>query len=478
MKRKDDVQRRDAGHRFDGWLLAATITGGVAAAMLWAPPQLLAQWPWEQQRRVDDRLVKDSAALRTLADEADGAVEASVIELFVPDEADGGMVRAALGLVVSEDGFVLTKASELTPNFVAEIPVRDGQTLSLDGRIVGVARDHDLAAIKLTLPPGLSLTPASFDASAVRDLEAGSWLISSATEPDDGPLAVGNVSITGVRKVEPSALQLGISMGTFGGQSGIPIARVERGGDAARAGLRPGDLIVARDGQAVGTRQAFLQSLRYDRPGAVIALDVLRDNERLRIPVRLSRFGLGLSISGEVAGVPVVAVLPGGSAEEAGVRVNDLITSVGGTAVRDGQSLRAELAEYKSGDRLTLDIVRNGRERALDVRLGDSGRSPRARLQNRLGGTTLSRRGADFPAVIQHDSILGADEMGGPVVDLRGRVVGMNIARAGRVETYALPAQVIVEVLPDLLAGRFPPALGPTRTEEGLPPPQQPLSED
>ena len=461
------------------WLFVACTGVGAASAMLLAPPRLLAQWPWQQEPPVAEQLTKSNAELRTLADEADGAVEDSVLELFIPETGpDGGTVRAALGVAASEDGFVLTKASELTPDFTAEVPNGRGGTTSVGGRIVGVARDHDLAALKLTLPPGVSLKPVEFSAAGVRELSAGSWLISTGTTADDVPLAVGNVSISGVRTVEPSDYQLGVGIGRVAGQSGIPIARVQRGGDAARAGLRPGDLIVARDGQAVGTRQSFLQSLRYNRPGDTLTLDVVRDDERFRVPVRLSRFGLGLSINGEVAGVAVSSVSPGGSAEEAGVRVNDLIIAVGGSAVRDYRSLREELAEYKAGDRLTLDVLRAGQPQTLDLRLGDSGRSLRARLQNLLGGTTISRRGADFPAVIQHDSVLGADEMGGPVVDSRGRVVGLNIARAGRVETYALPAQVIEQLLPDLLSGRLPPALGPTRTEEGLPPPQQSLQED
>jgi hypothetical protein len=36
------------------------------------------------------------------------------------------------------------------------------------------------------------------------------------------------------------------------------------------------------------------------------------------------------------------------------------------------------------------------------------------------------------------------------VIDLRGRLVGMNIARAGRVETYALPAGTLFEVVEGL----------------------------
>jgi serine protease Do len=74
----------------------------------------------------------------------------------------------------------------------------------------------------------------------------------------------------------------------------------------------------------------------------------------------------------------------------------------------------------------------------------------RHEFQNQLGGE-LSRRRAGFPSVFQHDTVLRPAECGGPVVDLDGRAVGINIARAGRVASYAIPATMVKEVLAALL---------------------------
>ena len=52
-----------------------------------------------------------------------------------------------------------------------------------------------------------------------------------------------------------------------------------------------------------------------------------------------------------------------------------------------------------------------------------------------------------FPTILQHDSVLAATDCGGPILYLEGRVVGINICRAGRVETYAVPAEVIQPLL-------------------------------
>ncbi len=57
-----------------------------------------------------------------------------------------------------------------------------------------------------------------------------------------------------------------------------------------------------------------------------------------------------------------------------------------------------------------------------------------------------------FDNVIQHDSVLDPDECGGPVLDSSGRVVGINIARAGRVVSYSIPSSLILAELEGMLA--------------------------
>jgi serine protease Do len=39
---------------------------------------------------------------------------------------------------------------------------------------------------------------------------------------------------------------------------------------------------------------------------------------------------------------------------------------------------------------------------------------------------------------------------GGPLVNLDGKAIGLNIARAGRVTTYALPARLVKRILDNL----------------------------
>jgi serine protease Do len=89
----------------------------------------------------------------------------------------------------------------------------------------------------------------------------------------------------------------------------------------------------------------------------------------------------------------------------------------------------------------------------LDRRPGGRGRGD---FQNRLGGA-LSERRNGFPMILQHDAVLRPSDCGGPLVDLDGKVVGINIARAGRTESYAAPTQAVLPLLYDLMSGKLAP---------------------
>ena len=86
-------------------------------------------------------------------------------------------------------------------------------------------------------------------------------------------------------------------------------------------------------------------------------------------------------------------------------------------------------------DDTNLEITAKlGRRADLDIENSD--------FQSFLGGD-LSVRRTGFPTVLQHDTFLLPQHCGGPIVDLDGRVVGINIARAERIASYALPAKEI-----------------------------------
>ncbi|MBW8271017.1 trypsin-like peptidase domain-containing protein [Caldovatus aquaticus] len=70
---------------------------------------------------------------------------------------------------------------------------------------------------------------------------------------------------------------------------GVLIAAVERGSPAARAGLRPGDVVVALDGERIETSRALVRNVAALPPGQTVRLTVLRDGREREIRVQVGR---------------------------------------------------------------------------------------------------------------------------------------------------------------------------------------------
>jgi serine protease Do len=52
--------------------------------------------------------------------------------------------------------------------------------------------------------------------------------------------------------------------------------------------------------------------------------------------------------------------------------------------------------------------------------------------------------------VLQHDTDLFPHQCGGPLFDISGNAVGLNIARAARITSYAIPANAVLRVFEEL----------------------------
>jgi len=66
-----------------------------------------------------------------------------------------------------------------------------------------------------------------------------------------------------------------------------------------------------------------------------------------------------------------LAVVPGGPADKAGIVENDIILEVNGQKIDEKHDLAKEIAQYQPGDKIKLKILHKGKEKTVEVTLGE-----------------------------------------------------------------------------------------------------------
>lgn len=166
---------------------------------------------------------------------------------------------------------------------------------------------------------------------------------------------------------------------------------------------------------------------------------------------------LGIGMENEKDGVKIREVQPNTAAAKAGLKKGDVIFKINGKDIQSAAQLAQVISGSVPGDEVNIRYRRGDEERQTKAVLGSRTLDIRGREPARAGrfGGVLSEKRSNFPNALQHDLTLRPEECGGPLVNLDGKVVGVNIARAGRVKSYAIPASNLKELLSDLDLGRF-----------------------
>jgi serine protease Do len=299
-----------------------------------------------------DRFRSGEATLRAFAPVSEAA-HYSIVKLNV----DGSTV--ALGTVVDTNGLALTKASELKKG---KLTCWLATEQEVSAEVLGIDEDEDLALVRVN---ARGLKPVRW---AEGEVAIGQWAITPGIA--DTPQAVGIISAL-PHRIRPPRAFIGVQFDF--GATNLSIYTIERGLGAEKAGLKPGDIIVAVNAQVVTNREQVVEALREFREGQTVKLRVQRKETQFTAEVRMM-------------------------------------------ASKVGQS----------------DDAANSSRRFSRVR-GD-----------------VSQRAEGFEQAIEHDTVLQPWLCGGPLVNLDGKAIGINIARASRVSTYALPSRLVKRILADL----------------------------
>lgn len=162
---------------------------------------------------------------------------------------------------------------------------------------------------------------------------------------------------------------------------------------------------------------------------------------------------LGVVLDADASTLKVAEVVEGGGAAKAGLKAGDVITALDGAALKDRKELLERIKDRKPGEQVRLRYRRGEEEAEAAVELSAKSAlfaDPQSR--NDMMSGRFSRRRSGFPRVLQHDILGARDSVGGPLLDLAGECVGINIARANRAESFAIPAREAREVVERLRA--------------------------
>lgn len=290
---------------------------------------------------------------------------------------------AGSGVIVdAEKGHVLTNAHVLQGAEEIEVTLQDNRTFTAE--VIGTDPASDVALLKIE-PDDLTDMPIA-DSSAA---EVGDFVVAIGN-----PFGLGHTVTSGI----VSAL----------GRQGINPDGYE---DFIQtdASINPGNsggALVNLRGQLIGINSAILS-----RSGGNIGIGfAIPSNMARSIMDQLLDFGevrrglLGVNIFTitpdiaeaygvkEQKGALVSQVLPDSAAEKAGIQAGDVIVSVEGKPVASGNELRNAIGLKRSGEKVTVELLRDGKKQRVTADLGEQ----QAAAQVAAADIHDGLRGAEF----------------------------------------------------------------------------------
>jgi len=154
---------------------------------------------------------------------------------------------------------------------------------------------------------------------------------------------------------------------------GVFIVQIEADSPAEQAGLKPGDIITAVDGQPVRTVEAVINRLGLVRLGQAIDLTVVRNNREMAVTTTVAEISLtpallqGVQFSEEKTSrgrryIAIASVEQGSALANSGLQSGDIILSVESQPVESIGELEALAAEASNSSEGLLLYVQRGRE--------------------------------------------------------------------------------------------------------------------
>ncbi|MFP5072610.1 trypsin-like peptidase domain-containing protein [Pseudonocardia nantongensis] len=292
------------------------------------------------------------------------AVAERVLPGVVQLRVEGGALNTGeqgegSGMVLSEDGLILTNNHVVAPAATGgtlRAVFQDGRTAT--GEVVGRDPQSDIALAKVNLT---GLTPVELGNS--ENVRVGQQVTAIGS-----PLGLGGSVTTGI----VSALDRAVSVGGEPGNQQTVLNAIQT--DAAINPGNSGGPLVDMRGRVVGINSAIATA----GPGggsigvgfSIPVNQARRVADQLRTTGQATHAVLGVEVTDDpqLAGARVALVTPGGAAEKAGLRPQDLVVRLGDQRIATGTDLQAAVRSQPPGTTVDLQLA----DRTVQVTLGES----------------------------------------------------------------------------------------------------------
>ena len=271
------------------------------------------------------------------------------------------------GFIVDSKGYIITNnhvvdgADEIYVKLSTDPDTTDP---GRKARVIGVDKATDLAVIKIDTDKLLPTVKLGNSDNA----QVGEWVIAIGS-----PFALSKTVTAGIISAKDRTIEPGAS-GQF--QHFIQT-------DAAINPGNSGGPLVNMNGEVIGVNTAiFTQSSGYQGIGFAMPSNTVADvyNDLISPSHKVVRGSIGISFregqSSAISrmygkGVVVQQVQPGGPAEKAGIKIEDVIVSIDGRPIKNGEDLVADIASRRPGTTVQLGIMRNDKPMTVAVVVGD-----------------------------------------------------------------------------------------------------------
>ena len=280
----------------------------------------------------------------------------------VPDVQTRGQ---GSGFIISADGIILTNAHVVKG--AKEVTVKLTDRRELQAKVLGADPKTDVAVLKVeaTNLPVVAI-------GKVSDLRVGEWVLAIGSPFGfENTVTAGVVSAKGRSLPDDSAVPfIQTDVAVNPGNSGGPLFNAR--GDVVGINSQ----IYSRTGGYQGVSFAIPIDLASKIKNQIVATGKV---EHARLGVMVQEVNQTLADSFKLAtpeGALVSNVDRGGPADQAGLQSGDVIRKVDGQAIVSSGDLPAVISLASPGDKVTMEVWRNGSTKEIKAQLGGANDKP------------------------------------------------------------------------------------------------------